>query len=206
MMKSIRKWVLITLLTVGSLFALNAIRVDLLTLSLWVLDDPIATASFTVTNSQIQSIATSSSDQELHSAQTVSLAATGKLDTSEAESNRTPFYVPGEFVELLPASPATIAMPGVIKGTVKLSNPHGYFWRVTIEGTVVLANGMTHQVMTPRTLWMVPNQTLQRPVQLPVDLTHFVPGVTQFLAVLKDDQGKIIDQASVSFTLTVDFP
>lgn len=205
MKRSIRKWVSITLLTVGSLFALNAIRVDLLAI-IMALEDPIAISSFTITNPQIESIATSSSNHEPNATQTVSAVATGKLDTSEAKSNTLPFYVPGEFVELLPASPATIAMPGVVKGTVKLSNPHGYFWRVTIEGTVVLANGITHQVLTPRTLWMIPNQTLQRPVQLPVDLTHFVPGVTQFLAILKDDQGRIIDQASVSFTLTVDFP
>ena len=201
MKRSIWKWGCIALLTFSSLIVMNAVRLNPMTLNLTVLsDNPIETASTTATSPQIASSQTNF-DHALSER-----AVSEPSNVSEADHDSTPLYVPGEFVQLLPESPATVAIPGVIKGTIRLSNPHSYFWQVTIEGTVVLANGTTQKVLNPRTLWMTPKQTLQRPVQLQIDSRHFMPGLTQFKAILKDDQGRIIDQASISFTLTVDFP
>jgi hypothetical protein len=184
---------------------MNAVRLDLMTLALalWT-EDPLVAATSASSSPPIAPIRM---DRELNSTHTTSSTTTeNPSHPSEMDQNSTSFYVPGEFVELLPESPATVALPGVIKGTVKLSNPHARFWRVTIEGTVVLANGTTQPLLNPRTLWMLPMQTLKRPVQLKVDSSRFVPGLTQFRAILKDDQGQVIDQASIAFTLIVDFP
>lgn len=117
-----------------------------------------------------------------------------------------PSVAPGEFVKLFPQSPALVSMPGEIRGVVKLSNPYLGFWRVRIEGTVRLADGTTRELLKPRTLWMMPKQTLEHPVRLQVDPQRFSTGLAQFQAILKDAQGRIIDQASVTFRLTVDFP
>ena len=199
MKRLIGKWIWLALFTVSLLFAMNAVRLSPMTLDLRVLSEmPTETAS----SSELLR-----SDHAFNEAQAPSELATNELSSSgDRDRSSIPFYVPGEFLQLLPESPATMAIPGVLKGTVRLSNPYARFWRVTIEGTVVLANGTTQQVLHPRTLLMPPMQTLQRPVQLQVDAKHFMPGLTQFKAVLKDDQGKIIDQASIAFTLTVDFP
>ena len=199
MKRQLGKWICIALLIVGSLFVMNAVRLSPMMLDLMVLTEtPIKSAP--TANAQSLGL-----DRAFTAAQGPSELAIDK-PSSAGDRSSIPFYMPGEFVQLLPESPATVAIPGVIKGTVKLSNPYARFWRVTIEGTVVLANGTTQQVLTPRTLLMPPMQTLQRPVQLRIDSRHFMPGLTQFNAVLKDDQGKIIDQASIAFTLTVDFP
>jgi hypothetical protein len=198
MKRSIWKWSWITLWLVGSIVAMNAVLLNPMTLKLTVLDRMRVEPS------------PKTSPQSLKPDLVVYYASprnsTGSF-TSTDETTLSPvsFYTPGEFVELLPESPEIVSIPGVIKGTVKLSNPHAHFWRVTIEGTIVLANGTRQQVLH-RTVWMTPKQTVQRPVQLRVDSQHFLPGPTQFQAVLKDDQGQIIDQASVTFTLTVDFP
>lgn len=199
MKRSLWGWVLVALLTMTLLVITNAIILKPATLTLRVL---------TETERSEEPLQTNTS-QAVPLRPDHALAETAvdeSAKTSEENHDPIAFYVPGEFVQLLPASPPTVTIPGVIKGTVKLSNPYSRFWRVTIEGTVVLANGTTQQVLSPRTLWMPPNQTLQRPVQLEIDAKQFVPGLTQFRAILKDDQGRIIDQASVTFTLTVDFP
>lgn len=197
MKRSLWGWGLVALLTVTLLVITNAIILKPATLTLRVL---------AVTPEELLQTTTSqpvplSPDHALSET-----AVDEPVDTSAVNHDSIALYVPGEFVELLPEGPPTVTIPGVVKGTVKLSNPYSRFWRVTIEGTVVLANGTTQQVLTPRTLWMPPNQTLQRPVELEIDSKQFVPGLTQFRAILKDDQGRIIDQASVTFTLTVDFP
>ncbi len=197
MKRSLWGWGLVALLTMTLLVITNAIILKPATLTLRVLtetsEEPVQTTTpQPVPLSQDHALAETAGDEP--------------ADTSGAHHDSILLYVPGEFVQLLPQSPRTVTIPGVIKGTVKLSNPYSRFWRVTIEGTVVLANGTTQQVLTPRTLWMPPNQTLQRPVELEIDSKQFVPGLTQFRAILKDDQGRIIDQASVTFTLTVDFP
>lgn len=200
---SIWRLCLILPLTMGSLITMGAVcwklpALDLMTSEVALKPTP---SSSSLIDPEIPS--SSASNQPIpEGAESLIPSST----TAEADHSAVPFYVPGEFLQLIPESPATVTMPGVIQGIVRLRNPHAGFWQVIIEATVTLADGTTHMVLKPRRLWMIPKQTIQRPVELHLDPQRFIPGLTEFRAILKDAQGKIIDQATITFMLTVDLP
>ena len=126
---------------------------------------------------------------------------------SPATSTKRPEpYVVGKAIQLLPTGPTEISLlsNGQIRFVATLINEHNSFWHITVTGMVVLADGSKVTVLQPHSLWMVPGQQLRLPVALAADPTRFPPGWTQFEALLRDDQGQIIDQASINFLLTLD--
>jgi hypothetical protein len=139
----------------------------------------------------------------------VSRVTTGSSDTRPV-SGPMPMpaqpYVVGRAIQLLPTGPTQVSLlsNGQIRFIATLTNEHNTLWHVTVMGTVELADGSKVTVLQPHSLWMVPGQKLRLPVALTADPQRFPPGWTQFKALLRDDQGQVIDQASVSFLLTLD--
>lgn len=114
--------------------------------------------------------------------------------------------VVGKAIQLLPTGPTEISLlsNGQIRFVATLINERNNFWHITVTGMVELADGSRVTVLEPQSLWMVPGQELRLPVALAADPARFPPGWTQFKALLRDDQGQIIDEASINFLLTLD--
>jgi hypothetical protein len=72
-------------------------------------------------------------------------------------------------------------------------------WRVIGELYVTKGDGMTERLFGPRAIRLGPAQTLRLPVGF--GAKRFPPGPTQFMAVLKDQAGQVLDQAIITFEL-----
>lgn len=112
--------------------------------------------------------------------------------------------VPGELVNLQPAGSIVVPLTGTIQFIATLINPHSKAWNVIGELLVKKADGTTLTLLAPRQIHLSKGQTLTLPVGLHADPSTFSPGLNEFIAILRDLQGNLIDQASVTFILTLD--
>ncbi len=124
----------------------------------------------------------------------------GDLSTCQLNS----LVVPGELVNLQPAGSIVVTLTGTIQFIATLINPHSKAWSVMGELLVKKADGTTLTLLAPRQIRLGRGQTLRLPVGLPADPATFPPGLNEFIAILRDLQGNLIDRASVTFILTLD--
>lgn len=109
--------------------------------------------------------------------------------------------VAGCAVRLDPAGSLTVPLSGRIEFVVTLKNIQTSDWRVIGELHVNKGDGTSEKLFGPRAIRLGRDQTLRLPVGFAANPKRFPPGPTQFIAVLKDHSGQIIDQATVTFTL-----
>lgn len=130
------------------------------------------------------------------------ITAAGEPERVEAER---PSFVPGRIVALRPDPDASfeVAADGSIKFTAILVNQGEEGLKLTGELIVIKGDGTTETLLAPRALRLKAGQRLQLPVELAVRTWGFPPGDVEFLAILRDLQGTIVDRASVSFKITV---
>lgn len=116
-----------------------------------------------------------------------------------------PSYLPGRIVTLRPDPDTSfeVAPDGSIKFTAILVNHGEEGLRLTGELIVIKADGTKETLLAPRALRLKAGQRLQLPVELAVQAWGLPPGEVEFLAILRDLQGAIIDRASVSFKITL---
>jgi hypothetical protein len=160
-----------------------------------------------LTSPLAQIASTASAASEFVKDATAKVASSANDPVPPATSAKRPEpYIVGKAIQLLPTGPTEISLlsNGQIHFVATLINEHNSFWHITVTGMVELADGSKVTVLQPHSLWMVPGQELRLPVALTADPARFPPGWTQFKALLRDDQGQIIDQASVNFLLTLD--
>lgn len=117
--------------------------------------------------------------------------------------NSEPYYVPGDLVTLKPEASFEVSLDGNIKFTAILSNQSTEGLKLTGELIVVKGDGTTETLLPPRVLRLKAGQRIQIPVELALSSWHFPPGETEFLAILRDLKGEIIDKASVTFRISV---
>ncbi len=119
----------------------------------------------------------------------------------------TPLFVPGKHLKLTPQkSQGAISLPGVIQFLAELKNPYNHFWQVRVEATVTHADGSTKPAITSRVIWLLPGQTLKLPIKFRAREPRYQPGLTLFEAFIKDMNGNLLDQASITFTLLRETP
>lgn len=123
-------------------------------------------------------------------------------DLSACQPNN--LVVPGELVNLQPSGSIVVPLTGTIQFIATLINPHHKAWKVIGELLVKKADGSVLILLAPREIRLARGQTLTLPVGLPADPSTFSPGLNEFVAILRDLQGNLIDQASVTFILTLD--
>jgi hypothetical protein len=116
-----------------------------------------------------------------------------------------PFYVPGKIVTLKPDPDASfeVAANGSLKFTAILVNQGKEGLRLTGELIVIKGDGTMETLLAPRALRLKAGQRLQLPVELAVQAWGLPPGEVEFLAILRDLQGAIVDKASISFRITL---
>jgi hypothetical protein len=107
--------------------------------------------------------------------------------------------IPGRAIRLEPKGSLTVSLSGRIEFIATLINIHKGDWRVIGELYVTKGNGMTERLFGPRAIRLGPAQTLRLPVGF--GAKRFPPGPTQFMAVLKDQAGQVLDQAIITFEL-----
>jgi hypothetical protein len=119
---------------------------------------------------------------------------------TEAPAHRTALSViPGRAIRLEPKGSLTVSLSGRIEFIATLINIHKGDWRVIGELYVTKGDGMTERLFGPRAIRLGPAQTLRLPVGF--GAKRFPPGPTQFMAVLKDQAGQVLDQAIITFEL-----
>ncbi|MGQ9601657.1 MAG: hypothetical protein ACUVUT_03130 [Candidatus Bipolaricaulia bacterium] len=128
-----------------------------------------------------------------------------ELESPSAEGDERPFYVPGRIVTLRPEPEASfeVAPDGKIKFTAILVNESKEGLKLMGELILVKGDGTKETLLAPRPLRLKAGQRLQLPVELAVRAWGLPQGEVEFLAILRDLQGAIVDQASVSFKITV---
>lgn len=114
-----------------------------------------------------------------------------------------PYYVPGNLVILQPTTSFLISAGGSIRFSAILSNQGDRALSLTGELIVIKGDGTSATLLPSRGLKLKAGQKIQLPVELAVKSWHFPPGRTEFLAILRDLQGEIIDRASVTFQISV---
>jgi hypothetical protein len=107
--------------------------------------------------------------------------------------------IPGRAIRLEPKGSLTVSLSGRIEFIATLINIHKGDWRVIGELYVTKGDGMTERLFGPRAIRLGPAQTLRLPVGF--GAKRFPPGPTQFIAVLKDQAGQVLDQAIITFEL-----
>jgi hypothetical protein len=107
--------------------------------------------------------------------------------------------IPGRAIRLEPKGSLTVSLSGRIEFIATLINIHKGDWRVIGELYVTKGDGMTERLFGPRAIRLGPAQTLRLPVGF--GAKRFPPGPTQFMAVLKDQAGQVLDQAIITFEL-----
>jgi hypothetical protein len=107
--------------------------------------------------------------------------------------------IPGRAIRLEPKGSLTVSLSGRIEFIATLINIHKGDWRVIGELYVTKGDGMTERLFGPRAIRLGPAQTLRLPVGFTAK--RFPPGPTQFMAVLKDQAGQVLDQAIITFEL-----
>jgi len=119
---------------------------------------------------------------------------------TEAPAHRTaPSVIPGRAIRLEPKGSLTVSLSGRIEFIATLANIQTDNWRVIGELYVIKSDGITEKLFGPRAIRLGPAQTLRLPVGF--GAKRFPPGPTQFMAVLKDQAGQVLDQAIITFEL-----
>jgi len=107
--------------------------------------------------------------------------------------------IPGRAIRLEPKGSLTVSLSGRIEFIATLANIQTDNWRVIGELYVIKSDGITEKLFGPRAIRLGPAQTLRLPVGF--GAKRFPPGPTQFMAVLKDQAGQVLDQAIITFEL-----
>ncbi|MCL6642253.1 MAG: hypothetical protein K6T71_02870 [Candidatus Bipolaricaulota bacterium] len=117
---------------------------------------------------------------------------------TEASAPR-PRVIPGRAIRLEPKGSLTVSLSGRIEFVATLINIQTENWRVIGELYVTKGDGITEKLFGPRAIQLGRAQTLRLPVGFTAK--RFPPGATQFMAVLKDQAGQVLDQAIITFEL-----
>jgi multidrug efflux pump subunit AcrA (membrane-fusion protein) len=119
---------------------------------------------------------------------------------TEASTPRTASpVIPGRAIRLEPKGSLTVSLSGRIEFVATLANIQTSDWRVIGELYVTRGDGMSEKLFGPRAIRLGRAQTLRLPVGFAAK--RFSPGPTKFIAILKDQDGQVIDQATVTFTI-----
>lgn len=119
--------------------------------------------------------------------------------TESPEQHAVPAVIPGRAIRLEPSGALTVPISGRIEFTATLVNIQTDDWRVIGELYITRGDGTSEKLFGPRAIHLGRAQTLRLPVGFPAK--RFSPGPTQFIAILKDQAGQVIDQAMITFTI-----
>lgn len=119
--------------------------------------------------------------------------------TEDPEQHTPPAVIPGRAVRLEPLGSLTVPVSGRIEFAATLVNIQTNDWRVIGELYITKGDGTSEKLFGPRAIRLGRAQTLRLPVGFAAK--RFPPGPTQFIAILKDQAGQIIDQATITFKI-----
>ncbi|MCR4405090.1 MAG: hypothetical protein NUW06_07460 [Candidatus Acetothermia bacterium] len=144
----------------------------------------------------------SATDPEVSHAQQgdQALAAAG---SPSGEVEPEPYYVPGNLITLKPTAPLEVSANGRIQFSAILVNQGDTALSLTGELIVIKGDGTTATLLPSYGVKLKAGQKIQLPVEFAVKSWHFPPGRTEFLVILRDLEGEIIDRASVTFQISV---
>ncbi|MCX8103226.1 MAG: hypothetical protein N3E42_02125 [Candidatus Bipolaricaulota bacterium] len=124
-----------------------------------------------------------------------------KFPVQSSKTIETPAIIPGRAVRLEPLGSLTVPVSGRIEFAATLVNIQTSDWRVIGELYITKGDGTTEKLFGPRAIRLGRAQTLRLPVGFTVNPQRFPPGPTQFIAILKDQAGQVIDRAVLTFTI-----
>lgn len=119
--------------------------------------------------------------------------------TVRAQTEEAPAIIIGRAIRLEPSGALTVPRSGRIEFTATLVNIQASDWRVIGELYITKGDGTSEKLFGPRAIRLGRAQALRLPVGFAA--TRFPPGPTQFIALLKDQAGQVIDRAVLTFTI-----
>lgn len=122
--------------------------------------------------------------------------------TEDPKRHAAPAVIPGRAVRLEPLGSLTVPVSGRIEFAATLVNIQTNDWRVIGELYAIRGDGMSEKLFGPRAIRLGRAQTLRLPVGFAAK--RFPPGPTRFIAILKDQTGQVIDQATITFIIELE--
>lgn len=112
----------------------------------------------------------------------------------------------GRFIALQRKSPQALFSGDKMKFVATLVNSTQARWNLVAEVLVNKSDGSQETLISHYKLHLNKGKQLRVPMAMSAKPSRFPPGLTQFVAFLRDPSGQIIDRASISFVVRLPLP
>jgi len=112
----------------------------------------------------------------------------------------------GRFIALQRKSPQALFSGDKMKFVATLVNSTQARWNLVAEVVVNKSDGSQETLISHYKLHLNKGKQLRVPMAMSAKPNRFPPGLTQFVAFLRDPSGQIIDRASISFVVRLPLP
>jgi len=114
-----------------------------------------------------------------------------------------PLIRDGKFIHVELESPQVVAPGDRMKFVATLFNATDARWNLVAEIVVRKGDGSQETLLQGYPLRLASGRRMRVPLGLKAREQRFPPGITEFVAFLRDRQGELVDRASIAFVVTV---
>lgn len=112
----------------------------------------------------------------------------------------------GRFIDLRRKSSPTLLAGDKMKFVATLINTTNARWNLVAELVVRKSDGSQETLISHYKLHLNRDKQLRVPMAMSAKPRRFPPGLTQFVAFLRDPAGQIVDRASITFVVRLPLP
>ncbi len=114
-----------------------------------------------------------------------------------------PLIRDGKYIHVELKSAQIVSMGDPMKFVATLFNATDAHWNLVAEIVVRKSDGSQETLLRGYPLRLASGRRMRVPLGLKAKEQRFPPGVTEFVAFLRDRQGELVDRASIAFVVTV---
>lgn len=114
-----------------------------------------------------------------------------------------PWVEEGMLIALERKSPQAVALGGKMQFVATLVNRKDSKLHVIAEVIVLKGDGSQETLISGYPMQLIKDKEFRVPFGMAAKAPRFAPGVTQFIAFLRDAQGQLVDRASITFMITL---
>lgn len=129
--------------------------------------------------------------------------AKSALENPLQEETFWPWVEEGMLIALERKSPQAVALGGKIQFVATLVNRTDSQLHLIAEVIVLKGNGSQETLISNYALQLGVDKEFRVPFGMAAKAPRFAPGMTHFIAFLRDAQGELVDRASITFMLTL---
>jgi len=114
-----------------------------------------------------------------------------------------PLIRDGKYIHVELKSAQIVSMGDPMKFVATLFNATDAHWNLVAEIVVRKGDGSQETLLQGYPLRLASGRQMRVPLGLKAREQRFPPGITEFVAFLRDRQGELVDRASIAFVVTV---